>query len=233
MPTAEPPPPTLRAARAAVFAALCVLVGAVGHDAFSVGAIPLWALLVGGGAVFLVVAPLTQRERGLPTILALMAVVQLGLHELFASAQSGAASMSMPMAMPMPMPPRGEFWCGHSEPAGVTQAMQNVAMPTTATAHHSMTSGMTTGMIAAHVVAALVAAWWLRRGEAAVWSLARTLGLALVTPLVLLVVALVPWTPPRRVGAVATRTPARLGPGRLLRFDVARRGPPMTAAAFV
>ncbi|ACU71978.1 conserved hypothetical protein [Catenulispora acidiphila DSM 44928] len=236
MPTAEPSPPTLRAARAAVFAALCVLVGAVGHDAFSVGAIPLWALLVGGGAVFLVVAPLTQRERGLPTILALMAVVQLGLHELFASAQGSAASMSMPMAMPMPMatpmPPRGEFWCGHSEPAGVTQAMQNVAMPTTAAPHHSMTSGMTTGMIAAHVLAALVAAWWLRRGEAAVWSLARTLGLALITPLVLLVVALVPWTPPRRVGAVATRTPARLGPGRLLRFDVARRGPPMTAAAF-
>lgn len=227
MPTAEPQPPTLRAARAAVFAALCVLVGAVGHDAFSVGAIPVWALFVGGGAVLLVVAPLTQRECGLPTILALMAVVQVGLHQLFASAQGGAGRMSMPMAMAMP--PRGEFWCGHSEPAGVTRAMQNVAMPTADAAHHSMTGGM----VAAHVAAALVAAWWLRRGEAAVWSLARTLGLALITPLVLLVVALVAWAPPRRVGAVAARTPARLGPGRLLRFDVARRGPPMTAAAFV
>ena len=96
-----------------------------------------------------------------------------------------------------------------------------------------MTSGMTTGMIAAHVVAALVAAWWLRRGEAAVWSLARTLGLALIAPLVLLVVALVALDASAPGRRVATRTPARLGPGRLLRFDVARRGPPMTAAAFV
>ncbi|MEZ0114814.1 hypothetical protein ABH920_008849 [Catenulispora sp. EB89] len=228
MPTAEPsqppPPPTLRAARAVVFAALCVLVGAVGHDAFSVGAIPGWALLVGGAAVVLVVAPLTQRELGLPTILVLMAGVQVGLHELFAAAQRGADPMSMPMAMP----PRGEFWCGHTEPAGVTQAMQNVATHATAAQpQHSMTGGM----LAAHVVAALVASWWLRRGEAAVWSLARTLGLALIAPLVLLVVALVAWTPARRAVAITTHTPARLGPGRLLRFDLARRGPPMTAAA--
>jgi hypothetical protein len=226
----EPQPPTLRTARAAVFAALCVLVGAVGHDAFSVGAIPVWALFVGGGAVFLVAAPLTHRERGLPTILVLMAGVQLGLHQLFAAAQDSADHMGMPMAMAMP--PRGEFWCGHTEPAGVTQAMHNVAMPPMAAEpHHSMTGGM----LAAHVVAALVAAWWLRRGEAAVWSLARTLGLALIAPLVLLVSALVAaaWTPPRRAAALVTRTPARVGPGRLLRFDVARRGPPMTAAAFV
>ena len=227
MPTADPPqpppPPTLRAARAVVFAALCVLVGAVGHDAFSVGAIPVWALLVGGAAVVLVVAPLTQREIGLPTILVLMAGVQVGLHELFAAAQRGADHMSMPMAMP----PRGEFWCGHTEPAGVTQVMQNVAMPGSPPQH-----SMTGGMLAAHVVAALVASWWLRRGEAAVWSLARTLGLALIAPLVLLVVAFVAWTPPRRVVAIVTRTPARVGPGRLLRFELARRGPPMTAAAF-
>ncbi|MEY9860981.1 hypothetical protein ABH935_006619 [Catenulispora sp. GAS73] len=227
MPTAEPPQPpqptTLRAARAVVFAALCVLVGAVGHDAFSVGAIPVWALLVGGAAVVLVVAPLTQRELGLPTILVLMAGVQVGLHELFAAAQRGSAPMTMPMAMP----PRGEFWCGHAEPAGVTQVMQNIAMPA-APPQHSMTGGM----LAAHVVAALVASWWLRRGEAAVWSLARTLGLALIAPLVLLVVALVAWTPPRHAVAIATRTPFRVGPDRLLRFDLARRGPPMTAAAF-
>jgi hypothetical protein len=93
---------------------------------------------------------------------------------------------------------------------------------------------MTAGMWAAHITAALVAAWWLRRGEAAVWSLTRTLGLALITPLVLLVAALLPWTPPRHAGgAPVTRAPARVGPGRLLRFTLGRRGPPMTAAAFV
>ena len=229
MPTADLQPPTLRAARAAVFAALCVLVGAVGHDAFSVGAIPVWALFVGGAAVFLVAAPLTRRERGLPAILVLMAGVQIGLHELFAAAQRGSDQMAMPMAMPMP--PRGEFWCGHTEPPGVTRVMQNAATATgTPPNHHHV---MTGGMWLAHLAAALVAAWWLRRGEEAVWSLARTLTLALITPLVLLVTALAAWTPPRQPAANTAQGPERLGPGRLLRFDLARRGPPMTAAASV
>jgi hypothetical protein len=224
MQTAETPSPTLCAARAGVFAALCVLVGALGHDAFSVGAIPVWALVVGGGVTFLVVRPLTLRERGLPTILVLMGAVQVGLHQLFAAAQHKNSA-----AMQMAMPPRGAYWCGHTEPAGVTQAMHNVAGA--APSQHSMT----TGMWAAHVVAALVAAWWLRRGEAAVWSLARSLGLALITPLVLLVAALVrQWARPRHAptAALATTTPARLGPGRLLQSGLARRGPPMAAAAF-
>ena len=220
-------PPTLREARAAVFAAVCVLVGAVGHDAFSVSAIPLWALLVGGVAVFLAAQLFTRRECGLPTILLLMGAVQFGLHHLFGFAQKLAADAA-PMALAAPAP-RGAWWCGHDEPSGVTQAMLHAAgMPPT---HHTMTAGMYT----AHVVAALTAAWWLRRGEAAVWSLGRALALALITPLVLLAAALVSgcWTPPRRAVTVAARVPDRLGPGRLLRFELARRGPPMTAAAAV
>ncbi|MBW8803726.1 MAG: hypothetical protein JF587_07675 [Catenulisporales bacterium] len=225
-PTA-PTPPTLREARAAVFAAVCVLVGAVGHDAFSASAIPLWALFVGGMSTFLIVQPLTQRERGLPTILVLMGVVQIGLHYLFELAQQLSADAT-PMHMAMAPPPRGAWWCGHDEPSGVTQAMLHAAgMPPT---HHTMTAGMAIS----HIAAALVASWWLRRGEAAVWSLGRALALALITPLVLLVVTLVAgrWTPPRWAAAVTVGdTPHGIGPGRLLRFDLARRGPPMTAAA--
>jgi len=230
MPTVQPvaaersthaPKPILRETRAGIFAALCVLVGAVGHDAFSVGAIPLWTLVVGGAAIYLLARPLTRRECGLPLILALMAVVQVGLHYLFTAAQRGT-----PMSMPMALPPRGLLWCGHSEPGGVSQVLSNMA--DAPTPKHSMTAGMW----AAHIVAALVAAWWLRRGEAAVWSLARTLGLALVAPLVLLVVALVPWTPPRRLVAHRHDIPVRLGAGRFLCFDLARRGPPRSVAAF-
>jgi len=221
---APAPTPTLREPRAAVFAALCVLVGAVGHDAFSTSAIPLWAPAVGFLAVFLLAQQFTRRERGLPTILVLMGVVQVGLHELFGLAQR-LSENSMPMAIALP--PRGAYWCGHSEPAGVTEAMQHAA--TMAPSQHSMTAGMW----AAHVSAALAASWWLRRGEAAVWSLGRALALALIAPLVMLVVALVPWTPPRRIVRLAEAMPSRLGPGRLLRFDVARRGPPMTFAATV
>ncbi|MFD0636332.1 hypothetical protein ACFQ9X_36955 [Catenulispora yoronensis] len=113
------------------------------------------------------------------------------LHHLFGFAQQLAADAT-PMAMAMPA--RGYWWCGHDEPSGVAQAMAHVAgMPPS---QHSMT----VGMWAAHAGAALAAAWWLRRGEAAVWSLGRALALALITPLVLLAAALVPgcWTPPRR-----------------------------------
>jgi drug/metabolite transporter superfamily protein YnfA len=104
---------------------------------------------------------------------------------------------------------------------------------------------MTAGMYLAHVAAALTAAWWLRRGEAAVWSLGRALALALVTPLVLLVAMAVAagmaaiaalaggWTPPRWLVDGAFTVPNRLGPGRLLRFTMARRGPPMAVAAAV
>ncbi|NUR60380.1 MAG: hypothetical protein HOV87_17230 [Catenulispora sp.] len=223
--TAEPP--TLREARAGVFAGVCVLVGAVGHDAFSPSSIPMWALVVGGLAVFLAAQLFTQRERGLPTILVLMGVMQFGLHHLFVFAQKLAADAT-PMAMAAGAPARGAWWCGHDEPSGVTQSMLHVAgMPPT---QHTMTAGM----YLAHAAAALTAAWWLRRGEAAVWSVGRALALALVAPLVLLA-ALVSevWTPARWVAAVGYGVPDRLGPGRLLRFALARRGPPVAVAAAV
>ncbi|GAA1957880.1 hypothetical protein [Catenulispora subtropica] len=216
--------PTLREARAGVFAALCVLVAALGHDSFSASTIPLWALFVGGLSVFLLAQLFTRRERGLPTILLLMGGVQFGLHNLFGLAQRLAADST---PMPMAMGPRGAWWCGHDEPSGVTQAMLHAAgMPPS---QHTMTAGMW----ASHIVAAVVAAWWLRRGEAAVWALGRALALALITPLILLAAVLTPWTPPRRVAPVVGSVPDRLGPGRFLRFTLARRGPPVTAAAAV
>ena len=221
MNAAETDQPTLREARAAVFAAVCVLVGAVGHDAFSASGIPAWALGCGAALAFLTARPLTRRERGLPTILAAMAVVQIALHELFASAQHHAASS---MTMPTALPPRGAWWCGHDEPSGLTQAMLHATgMPPS---QHSMTAGMW----AAHVASALIASWWLRRGEAAVWSLARALTLALIAPLVLLVASLIPWTPPRRVRA-AFALDDRVRLGRVHISGVTRRGPPAMAAA--
>ena len=62
--------PILREARAAVFAAVCVLVAVVGHDAFSPGGIPLWLPALSAGLLFGGVRPLTSRERD---VLALMA----------------------------------------------------------------------------------------------------------------------------------------------------------------
>jgi hypothetical protein len=222
--------PILREARAAVFAALCVLVGAVGHDAFSPTDVPVWALAASAAVLFVAIRPLTKRERGLPSILAAMAVVQLGLHQAFSSAQHHGGSMQMQMtamAHADGLPPIGTWWCGPKAPAGMADMVMYHAAGMQPPAVHSMTFGM----LASHVAASLVASWWLRRGEAAVWALARSLSLLLTVPLRLLVTALVPWTPAKRV-RTDFDTADRLGPGRLIRFAVARRGPPAGAFAF-
>jgi hypothetical protein len=88
---------------------------------------------------------------------------------------------------------------------------------------HAMTPHAT----AAHVAAALLATWWLRRGEAALWSLLRRTAA--------LVPGLAAWW---RVRGGAPVAPARSAPVRrygvepqhlrqaLLRHAVSRRGPP-------
>jgi len=80
-----------------------------------------------------------------------------------------------------------------------------------------------TAMTVAHLLAALGAAWWLRRGEAATWSLARRIraaaGISLPRPL-----AAAPVPAPRRPsGLFALRTPPATTP---LRHSLTRRGPP-------
>ncbi|MGK5552361.1 hypothetical protein ACSNOI_12160 [Actinomadura kijaniata] len=76
-------------------------------------------------------------------------------------------------------------------------------------------------MTLAHLLAALAAAWWLRRGEAALWSLARRVAAGVLRrPLVLPAVTPPPRPAVRRRGAVPS--PARAP----LRHVLIRRGPP-------
>jgi hypothetical protein len=94
----------LRLLRAAVFAAVCVVLAAVGHTAASCAAVPLWSLGTGFLAVLAVAAPLAGRARSLPGIAALLAVGQTGLHVLFGLGQhtasvSAAASTSVSHAV--------------------------------------------------------------------------------------------------------------------------------------
>ncbi|MEU4168552.1 hypothetical protein AB0F46_16960 [Streptomyces sp. NPDC026665] len=92
---------------------------------------------------------------------------------------------------------------------------------------HPAAHALTPHATAAHVAAALLATWWLRRGEAALWSLLRRA--------VTLVPGLAAWwrtrtgpPPVRPYEGVAGRTPAEPWPlGQvLLRHAVSRRGPP-------
>jgi hypothetical protein len=83
----------LRLLRAAVFAALCVVLAAAGHTLASCATVPLWTLGAGFLGTLALVAPLTGRARTLPGIVALLAVVQTTLHTLFGLGQHGGAAM--------------------------------------------------------------------------------------------------------------------------------------------
>ncbi|MFE6620531.1 hypothetical protein ACFZBP_09225 [Streptomyces sp. NPDC008086] len=80
----------LRILRAAVFAAVCVVLAGVGHVLGSCAAIPLWTLGAGFLGVLLVTVPFTGRERSLAGIAGLLAVGQTVLHTLFGLGQHGA-----------------------------------------------------------------------------------------------------------------------------------------------
>ncbi|MCP2343877.1 hypothetical protein [Actinomadura rupiterrae] len=78
-----------------------------------------------------------------------------------------------------------------------------------------------TSMTLAHGLAALIMAFWLRRGEAAAWSLARRIAAAARPPRLVLPDVRVPARPVLR--PMARVLPARTAP---LRHSVSRRGPP-------
>ncbi|MGW0826258.1 hypothetical protein [Streptomyces sp. NPDC002845] len=79
----------LRVLRAAVFAAVCVVLAGAGHTLASCDSIPLWSLGAGFLAVFAVVTPLAGRVRALPGIVALLALGQTVLHTVFGLGQHG------------------------------------------------------------------------------------------------------------------------------------------------
>ncbi|MFI5796694.1 hypothetical protein [Streptomyces sp. NPDC051677] len=190
--------PAVRSLRAAVFAAMCVLLAAAGHGLATGDTPPPWADGAGFLAVFAAGWLLGARERSLPGIGAAMLATQAGLHVAFDAARSRTTAHTMP-AMAMTS--------GHG--------LHMHAHTATAMAPHAT---------AAHVLAALAASWWLRRGEAALWKLLRRAvaflpGLAAWwrdVPVPLPVPPLLPAAAPAAV------PPRQL----LLRHAVSRRGPP-------
>ncbi|SMF64222.1 hypothetical protein [Streptomyces sp. Amel2xC10] len=80
-----------RLLRAAVFAAVCVVLAAAGHTMAACTAVPLWTLGAGFLGVLAVVVPLAGRERSLPYVATLLAVGQGVLHTLFGLGQHTAA----------------------------------------------------------------------------------------------------------------------------------------------
>ncbi|MDH6708331.1 hypothetical protein P3T27_005070 [Kitasatospora sp. MAA19] len=189
-PAPAPPASTgFRLLRAVPFATLCVVLAAAGHvlasgAAVSTGMVFLgWVLALGGAVLG------ARRERSLAAITGGLAVGQLGLHLLFHAAQTPSRVPAMPKAagmaemMDMPgMPGMGMVGGAHSRAAAAQLAAplvggshaSAVAAPHVALWCHAWLLGLSPAMFIGHLAATLVAAWWLRRGEAAVWRLVRT-----------------------------------------------------------
>ncbi|WUH99124.1 hypothetical protein OHR68_37375 [Spirillospora sp. NBC_00431] len=221
----RPPQPGFRTARAVVFATVCVTLATAGHVLASGTVVPIWAVLAGFCAVLGVTLMLAGHERSLATILGGLLGGQFALHALFTAA-------TRPILEPAATP--HEMATAHQ--TGMHQA-QAAAVPDTAMAGSDIlmpiahATGGTT-MTLAHTVAALIAAWWLRRGERAAWSLARRIAGAADRPirLLLALLAVEPAASAPRTPAVPA-TAAVMAIGRTLRHQVVRRGPPPSSRA--
>ncbi|MFF8191417.1 hypothetical protein ACF05L_11290 [Streptomyces bobili] len=84
----------LRLLRAAVFAAVCVVLAGAGHTLAACAAVPLWTLGAGFLGAVAVVVPFAGRERSLPAIAALLAVGQAVLHTLFGLGQHTSSTVA-------------------------------------------------------------------------------------------------------------------------------------------
>ncbi|MFF2348333.1 hypothetical protein ACFVVL_01000 [Kitasatospora sp. NPDC058115] len=214
--------PLPRTLRAAIFAALLVLLAGLGQVLVTGRPLPLGTLALAGAAVFAVAFALAGRERGYRAVAAVFLPLELGLSALFDLAQSTCPSL--PPGTARGLEPLlcgggslGGFLLGHglSRPAGLVV------------------------LLLLHGALALAAAAWLRSADAALRSVARTVRIlgdfaqrfpAAAGRLLLLITAPLPARPVARVPfprASRVRVPAE---SVVLRPAV-RRGPPVLAHA--
>ncbi|MEV7022782.1 hypothetical protein [Kitasatospora sp. NPDC093558] len=254
----------LRLARAVPFAVVCTLIAAAGHALVGGGDVALPALVTGFAAVLALAVAFGGRERSLAAIAGALGAGQLGLHCLFHGfgalfgdpAVGSMAGMHHGGSGPLTLPQvAGRLICNEAHPGTL------VGLPGRPTAEQLVSSagldpaafpavpwwqggvfGMTPTMLAGHLAAALVAGWWLRRGEAALWRLVRVAATAArehwAAPLrtaFALVAALLRGLfgtagPVRRFGVRGGEHP--LPGGAALRHSVVRRGPPAGVFAY-
>ncbi len=198
----------LRALRAALFAAVCIIAAAVGHSSMSGHEVPVSGLFaafaVTGGLAWTV----GHRRRGVLAVGGGLLAVQGVLHLIFGTAQGpGPGHQGMPVAHQPVMDPG--------------------TMATAASASTHAHGSSSLAMTAAHLAAALVCGLWLARGEAAFFRLARAVGALAFTPLrLLLAFVRAPGLLPDPVRPGGPRTTRRHGHGVILAHTLSRRGPP-------
>lgn len=189
----------MRLLRTAVFTAVCVVLAAAGHGLAAGAGVPWWTLLAAFAGVFAVAAALAGRERTLLPITAALAAGQLALHVLFglgrhtSAAATGSGDDSLirfaaglvcgagPAQLSAAEARRIVTTAG-LDPAAVAQGDTHLAPGAAAapdaaadpTVLATMMSGLPSlPMLLGHLLAALATGWLLRRGEIALFRLAR------------------------------------------------------------
>ncbi len=203
-----------RLARAAVFAAVCVVVTALGHALISGGTLPPWSVGCAFAGTTAIAWWPAGRERGALAVTGATVVAQCGLHVLFMLAESvgpAPAHTGMHHPMPMPMSPHNG---GHGM-SGTGSSPDPMDWPWHGGA----------AMALAHLLATLLSGVWLWHGETAAFRLVRALAAAVFVPLRIAL---------RMLGAVAAEPPAPAAPSTAARrlrsaelwHVIRRRGPP-------
>ncbi|MFF4947834.1 PE-PGRS family protein [Streptomyces chattanoogensis] len=234
----------LRGLRAAVFAAVCVLLAALGHVAMSDAAVPGWMLLAAGAGTAAGAWCLAGRERGPLTVGLLTVGTQAALHSAFSLGQAVAgtggegASLARQWASTWLCGAQGMSLADidaaqrmHAQMPGMHGQMADMA--DMAGMHGQLPSmpgmsGGAGGMLAAHLLVALLSAWWLWGGERAAFRLVRTVSAWLFAPLVLVLRIVLPEAPP--AVHAARQEPRRAKHQLLLAHAMSLRGPPCEPA---
>ncbi|MGD6740708.1 hypothetical protein ACOKM3_02570 [Streptomyces sp. BH106] len=221
-----------RAGRAAVFAAVCVLLTALAHTLMSGDTVPWWALAAGlvviGGAACVPAG----RERGLLPVVGLAVAAQAALHLFFSWAQvfahpaaSGGSVAGRWLDQVLCRVPTASM---PADPMGGMSGMHGMAgmadMPEMESHGHDMGGMSPSGMLVAHLLAAVLSGLWLAYGEQAAFRIARSFVGRIVAPLRL---PLRLPAPPHRPRVQVRRTRRDRTPRDLLLADtITSRGPP-------
>ncbi|MEV4442678.1 hypothetical protein AB0K09_27425 [Streptomyces sp. NPDC049577] len=224
-----------------MFAAVCVLLAALGHAVMSGTTVPWWAVAAafsgtGGCAWFL-----AGRERG-PLLITLATVgAQTALHSFFSLAQKAAAHAAAVTGgafdgAGVPAGATGvteDAWCGPGAMAAMPPQGMTGMTGLAGTGGHDMFSHAghgALGMWSAHVLVAVVCGMWLSGGEQAAFRLGRAVAARFFAPLLVLFHDVPARSGPPRVRAGLSRAAQRLR--QLLYAHVlVQRGPPAARVA--
>ncbi|MEB8338289.1 hypothetical protein [Streptomyces endophyticus] len=225
-----------RAGRAAVFAAVCVLLTALAHTLMSGDTVPWWALTAGLVAIGGAACASAGRERELLPVVGLAVAAQAVLHLFFSWAQvlahpaasggSVAGRWLDHVLCRAPMEPSGmgDMHMGPMPTGSMSDMSDMGAVHAMGAAGHDMSGMSPAGMLTAHLLAAVLSGLWLAYGEQAVFRIARSVVGRLVAPL------RPPFrlpTPPHRPRVQVRRARRDRTPRDLLLADtITSRGPP-------